>query len=368
MNCIGESGKRKLWGEIYRWMIVMVIISLICGAGCHRPDRMPPARAFYYWKSEMKLDESEKGVLNKLLVRKIFVKFFDVSWNKASQSAIPLAKIAVDSSLPPYFVRSNIEIIPTVFITNECFVKLNSGGVTNLAARVNKLVSALIMSNNLTENNIHELQIDCDWTASTRDLYFLFLKEIKSLIRSNNFALSATIRLYQCKYLKKTGVPPVDRGLLMCYNMGNLRDPSHHKNSILDLDDLKAYTERLDEYPLELDVAFPLFAWKVLFRENKYVGLIQNLPDSVLTNAVMAAQTKNIFTIAKDTVVSGYAFKKNDVVRSEVSIAGDVAAAAMIINDHLATSKPTISLYHLDSLILKNYSLHELEDIYNSFR
>ncbi len=72
------------------------------------------------------------------------------------------------------------------------------------------------------------LQIDCDWTTKTAPKYFYFLQQIREKLDAHEdggtFAslamLSATIRLHQVKYPEKSGMPPVDKGVLMFYNMG----------------------------------------------------------------------------------------------------------------------------------------------------
>ena len=45
--------------------------------------------------------------------------------------------------------------------------------------------------------------------------------------------MSATIRLHQVKYRADTGVPPVDRGMLMAYNLLP-PDQAGERSSILD--------------------------------------------------------------------------------------------------------------------------------------
>ena len=62
----------------------------------------------------------------------------------------------------------------------------------------------------------------------------------------------------------------------------------------------------------------------------------------------------------------GMHLKNGDVLRNEQSNYTEIMKAAALINDRLKNTSATISLYHLDSLILKKYKLDELEDIYGS--
>lgn len=315
-------------------------------------------RSFYYWKTIFKLNGFEKGRLDSLQVKTIYVKFFDVGWDEAGKKPVPVAKLQSTN----YKLPDSIQVIPTVFITNECIKKIDTAQVQLLADNIYLLIHEIITANSF--NSIAEIQIDCDWTASTKENYFNLLKKIKTLW--NNIPISATIRLHQIKFIGKTGVPPVDKGLLMCYNMGNLKNPAT-KNSIIETEELKKYVGNLSTYPLALDVALPLFNWKVLFRSNVYTGLIENLPTEVMNNS-FCIKKENTFEILRDTFLLGHHLKKGDVLRDEQSDYKEVVFAAGEINKQLKNTQPSVSLYHLDSVILNKYTLHELESIYNSMR
>jgi len=312
--------------------------------------------SFYYWKSVLSLTNFEKQKLDSLKVKTIYIKFFDVDWDEAMKKPVPVAKLQASS----YKLQGGISIIPTIFITNECIQKIDTSQVKKLSENIYTLILEIRQANGF--DSIPEIQIDCDWTESTKEKYFLLLNNLKPL--TTNHKLSATIRLHQIKFLSKTGVPPVDRGLLMCYNMGNLKNPSTN-NSILETEELKKYTANLSRYPLPLDVAFPLFNWKVLYRNNQYSGLIQNLPDTVF-NSSFCTQTGNRFKIIKDTLLAGYELRKGDMLRDEQSDIKEVLASANEISRYLKNTFLRVSLYHLDSVILSKYSTHELESIYNS--
>ena len=54
--------------------------------------------------------------------------------------------------------------------------------------------------------------------------------------------------------------PPVDYGTLMIYNTGDPRK-WEERNPILDYRDVHPYLQRLDQYPLPLAAAYPVFIW-----------------------------------------------------------------------------------------------------------
>jgi hypothetical protein len=311
-------------------------------------------RSFYYWKTVFRLSPKEKETLRQLSVQKLYVRLFDVDWDEATHAAKPVAKSIFKESPP-----KNVFITPVVFITQAPLQRLNKNGLDSLSANVASLLSTLAHTNGLQLAN--EVQIDCDWTATTKDAYFSFIHQLKQQPFFQHKILSATIRLHQLKFISQNGVPPVDKGLLMCYNMGNLRYPQT-KNSIIEEDELKKYVNNLNAYPLPLDVALPVFDWYVLFDGNGYKGLLR---DFQLSNE---DGKKQRIEFAADTVINGYAFKSGQWLRHERSEAEVVKKCAALISRKLKAKELTVILYHLDEENLTKYNLHELESFYNGFR
>jgi hypothetical protein len=356
---LGIAGKYK--NKNCSRCFVSIAVWMLLFSCKHKPKERSVERAFYYWKSVFQLNNYEQKLVDSLRVNTIYVKYFDVDWDHDLSRAVPKATLRINDS-----VRSKHQIVPCVFITNTCIARLDSSQLPSLAVNVSKLISDINAQLNVSNR---EIQIDVDWTATTSELYFSFLNQLKSELKkdssTNSAIISATIRLYQVKYIEKTGVPPVDRGLLMAYNMGNLRDPQS-QNSILQVSELKKYISYLEKYPLPLDVALPAFEWTVLFRNNKFYGLVQKLPPAVSSDVVSKKLGNNRFEILKDTLLDGYLFKKNDILRVETSDPKEVLNAADEINAKLSTTKLRLALFHLDSLTLSKYSLHELESFFRS--
>jgi hypothetical protein len=138
------------------------------------------------------------------------------------------------------------------------------------------------------------VQLDCDWTISTRVVYFHFLAALRARL-PQGVALSATLRLHQYRYPDRTGIPPVDRVMLMFYNMGQLDDPDE-PNSILNLAAAQPYLDGAPPYPVPLDVALPVFRWGVLYRDGRMTKLIHDL-----TADELAADTARFVYVAPGT-------------------------------------------------------------------
>ena len=157
---------------------------------------------------------------------------------------MPNATITFSNPLP-----DNIELIPTIYITENCMHQPYKG----LAVKIVKRILQMNETNDI--KNVSEIQIDCDYTARSRDTYYDFLEEIANLLPSN-YRLSATIRLHQLAM----EAPPVDYGVLMLYNTGDPRK-FEERNPILDIRDVQPYLKYLSDYPLPMAAAYPVYNW-----------------------------------------------------------------------------------------------------------
>src|SRR5690606_10207449 len=145
------------------------------------------------------------------------------------------------------------------------------------------------------------------------------LKILKTQPFFQNKTVSATVRLHQIKYQKQNGIPPVDKGLLMVYNMDKLTD-IHVHNSIISLQTAKQYLSSIDKYPILLDIALPIYSWTLLFNQKNGAlrGILRNIRQTDLdNNAIFIPENRQHFRIATDTVYKGYALKKGDIIRHE---------------------------------------------------
>ena len=311
-------------------------------------------RSFYYWKTVFALSPEEQKTLSHLSVKNLYIKFFDVDWNEQRRAVEPVAK-AIFQQRPP----KGIFITPVVFITQEPLKNLDTAGLDELAVNLAKLLSEISAHNGLPLS--HEIQLDCDWTANTKAKYFHLINQLKLQPFFKGKIISATIRLHQLKFVSQNGVPPVDKGLLMCYNMGNLRYPQT-KNSIIDEEELKKYIGNLESYKLPLDIALPIFDWWVLFEGAQYKGLVRGFGRG------KANPDKGRIQFDKDTIISGVSFKAGQWLRHEESEAAIIKKSADLLAVKLKQKKLTVILYHLSQDNLAKYDQNELESFFDSFR
>jgi len=332
-----------------------VFLFLIFTAACSKQEKIL-FPAFYHWKTKLHLSNYEKNILDSLQVKKLYVKFFDLDWDEASADVIPHASLITKGDLP-----QNLEIVPCIFITNRSFKQLPEKKMETLAIRVMEKIDRL--ARQIPGRMIGELQFDCDWTTSTRDKYFRFLEIISKKIKDRHIILSGTIRLHQVKYPKRTGVPPVDRGMLMFYNMGDLENPEE-TNSILNLEKAEHYVGALNDYPLELDVALPIFSWAVAYRGQEMIKLITEItPETLADSTRFVKEGENRYHLLKSTYINGIYLYKGDWLRTEGVTPEALKKAALLLQKNRKKSFANLTYYHLDSVAINRFSYEDFSQV-----
>lgn len=338
---------------LVQYSILFFLIS--CGSK-QAPRQITPA--FYHWKSTFQVSQSERQVLEKLQVQTIFTRFFDVDWN--GNKAVPISVLEM-----PISRKGDVQITPVVYITNRTFQQIEGEEVYSLAGKTTKKIMAMYAQ--VEAGTPKEVQFDCDWSESTKGKYFVFLRQVKKLL-PEAISLSATIRLHQIKYFQKTGTPPVDRGTLMFYNMSSVRDTTT-VNSILDLNIAKKYLYQFENYPLDLDVALPVFGWGAQFRAGQLLDLISPLYEgNLLGNSHFRKVDDRHYEVLKSTYLNGKYIYEGDQIRLEKAAEDDLIESVQLLKNEIRNRDFKLLFYHLDSLSLQNYPYESLENLLHLMR
>ena len=216
-----------------------------CDKQKSQDESLEQCNSVYYWRTDLRLDSTERVFLSQYNINKVYCRYFDVVMNDDDTEPSPNATISFSDTLP-----AGIELIPTIYITEDCMHKPHK----DLAK---KIVDRILQMNETNDiSNIHEIQIDCDYTSKSRQTYYKFLEEVRHQLSSKKYHLSTTIRLHQLSM----PAPPADYGVLMVYNTGNPLK-WQERNPILDYRDVYPYLSRLDDYPLPLATAYPVYQW-----------------------------------------------------------------------------------------------------------
>lgn len=334
------------------------LMSVLLLTTCQLPKDYTVNRSFYFWRQSFNLYTTETTALQWLDINTVYLKFFDVKWDE-HEGAIPVATTYLSTQLP-----DTIATIPTVYITNEVFQKLDAQASADLADKVRLKITDMLAK--IKHSPIPEIQLDCDWTQSTKEKYFHFLETFKSKI-AGNIQVSATIRLHQIKYFKKTGVPPVDKGLLMYYNMGNVKQLDS-PNSILDNEIGAQYISKNSSYPLPLDVALPIFEWGVLFSGKEFKGILNGMNEATLAKeGIFKPFKKNVYQAQRDRTLRGTYIRKGDFLRLENSPFEELQKATTICRQILNTDTLNVSFFHLEASLINQLGHEKLQSLYQAF-
>ena len=244
----------------YNYLIFIILIALTVACN-HDIEPVPdPQPSAYWWKTTWNPDSTELEAVNRLGIKKIYMRFFDVAPDGNSKTPKPLATIQFQKP-----IIQGVKIIPTVFITESCMALVIDKLPKMLAYRV------LQMCETNDIKDVDEIQIDCDWKESSQDKYFKFLDNLRKILKDKNIRLSATIRLHQLRMTP----PPVDYGVLMTYNTGNISTPPR-RNPVLSSKDAEPYLKSLKDYKLPLCAAYPNFSFQLLYNDGALRAILYN--------------------------------------------------------------------------------------------
>ena len=333
---------------IKRFLVGLLFFLLL---SCGKNEK--PMVAFYYWKTIFKLSQTEKEILQDNDVSKLYIRYFDIGLHPLTKEPIPISPIRFQENTQQF------EIVPVLFIQNKVMLLPNLD-IENLAQKTVHLVEEMNAKNKI---DCQQIQIDCDWTLKSKDNYLKFIERFKKLSQKK---LSATIRLHQIKYFKKTKIPNVDSGVLMYYNMGTIANDS--LNSIYSKKIAGNYLKSLKKYPLHLDFALPMYSWAIHIRNHKVIGLRSKLNVEELKKDRNFEQINTIFfKVKQSNYKNGVFYEENDLLKIEAISSKDLKEMANDLEENLRQAPREIIFYDLDEFNIKNYEKNIFEQVVSCF-
>ncbi len=341
-------------------LLFFLTVSFIIITGCKGDGKVSKVhRAAYIWKESGLSDI--KSNLAELEINKLYIKYFEVDYNE-SMGNFPYNK----QKLSPYQLQElteKLKIVPCIFIRNEIFQYNDEKKLDKLAEDIVFLIDKYNQEAENTKNLSDEIQIDCDWTLSTKEKYFYLLKQIKSKSKKT---ISCTLRLYPYKYSDKMGVPPVDKVSLMCYNLISPLK-ADNKNSILDIDEFKKYFDKKIDYPLHIDIALPVYNWSLIY-QNGIFSKSSKINSSQIKS--FAKESKPMwFDIQIDTNLNyDFYLRKGDQIKCEEVSAETIQDAIDVLVKHVRFDKEiTVAVYDVNSNTFLKYSNENFNQFYSQF-
>lgn len=323
----------------YFLSIIVLVTSFLCfSLSCRQKEKASKQISFYYWKTTYAPSPFELKYLEDQKVNRIYLHCFDI----VAENELPLPQGVLIWKQKPL---SSIEYIPVVFIENKVFIESSTAGLDSLCDKMLHLCKQIFSDQDL---KVNEIQIDCDWTASSKENYFHFLQRVKK----NGLIVSNTLRLYQYKYRKESGIAPTDFATLMCYNMGSMKD-AKAGNSILNQNDLQAYLKGQPLYPVPMNVALPIFNWTLLYKGHHFEGILYKIPQT--ENGNWKKVNDGVYVCSRDyfDISCERIFYAGEQIRVENISPQQLSDAKKTIHQYVDNTKNEIIYFDLDSAKLQ---------------
>lgn len=341
-------------------LIVALTILAVSFSGCNSctnttnttvPVTRKNCNGIYHWKTVFNPDSTEWDFIKRHNIGRMYVRMFDVAHDPTTNlwscenEIIPVGTTRFLQQIP-----DSMEVVPTVFITMDAFRRIDSNSDEH-ARKIFNRISAMCEANKIP--NVHEIQIDCDYSQYDSYRFNNFCKFIKELL-PDTIELSATIRLHQLTQ----SLPSVDRGVLMVYNTGGISSPKT-KNSIINISDIKSYLN-FSKCKIPLDVAYPAFQWSLLFRNDKFMGILYRMDwsDTTLYQPI----DSNRYRVLCNHDCGETSLKEGDIIRTETSDINMILQVKRNIEEKYNFGSAI--LYHLDNKNLSTYNDDEIHKIY----
>jgi len=338
-----------MWYKFKAALFGILALCLFSAIGCKK--KSSAQTAYYYWKTGLQLNKAQQALLQNTASNRLYLRFFDLVWNEQRKEVIPNAMVSVNMPLQDF------RICPVIYITNKAFEHTQPEAAEQLALKVSQLIEKMAVKYGIS---YQQVQMDCDWTVATKESYFSFLKAFK---KHSKKQLEATIRLHQVKYPERTGVPPVDKGLLMFYNMGKLSGDPHAPNSIYNAADAEKYVAALGHYFLPLDIALPVFSWSLQIRNGRLMQIYGKIDRTQLDVNANFERLDNgtVYRARRSFYLEGIYVKDGDLFKLEDMDRERLEEAANQASKYLTPlENRNIIYYELSSV---NLSLLKEEDI-----
>lgn len=389
--------------------VVAVVAIALCFTSCKMrksSEKESELRCFYYWRTSLDFDKQDDRIAKKLGVQRLYVRLFDIDWSYGWNQMELKGRLRIES-----LARDSLaSIIPCVYITNRSIEHCHDSDVSAFALRTAAQIEAYISAfkkqylqnryyryldsfhigaleygsperkagDSLVSSLLHrdtnnvagictEVQMDCDWTVKTKEKYFRFLQEIKKHISGRT--LSCTLRLWQYRDRDKAGIPPVDRCMLMCYNVSN---PKYDENAnAIARPDIIAQYLKTKKYPVELDIALPVYSWAAMYKYGEFSQLREAMNEEDIARDTVNFQSEgnHRYRFLVDTLIGDSYYRTGDVFRIDQLTRQELAAVADVVKQNINIQPSTrIAFFSWDTTYINRYGISFLDSLYTSLR
>ena len=145
----------------------------------------------------------------------------------------------------------------------------------------------------------------------------------------------------------------------MCYATSSPME-NDTRNSILDMELLKAYTNNINDYPLNFDVILPIYSWGIVTNHLGQVKLVNGLTEADLQTPMFEKQDNNLYLVKEDGFLQSLYVNAGFTVKIE-TITPELLAETKRYLDHQIDRDFPWVYFHLSQGFLDRFTIEDLK-------
>lgn len=244
---------------------------------------------------------------------------------------------------------TTIAIVPVIRLNSDYFLQCREP----IAWQASRLLQEIVQfQQQYRLPTITEIQVDFDYTADNRALYFSLLKRLKLLSKDK---ITITLNLEKLK--EKQALPPVDGAMLMLYDFGGdaLGVPT-----IFNEGRLFSYQEDLKNYPLPLNFALATFRRTSLVRNHTVMATFP-FDDGVLRDdAHFVFSGNNRYEVIETCDMQGIHLQKGDILVGDEATAETITRSMAFIQAATHQEKIEIAFFSISTRMMEEFTASQL--------
>lgn len=239
---------------------------------------------------------------------------------------------------------TTIDIVPVIRLNSDYFLQCREP----IAWQASRLLQEIVQfQQQYRLPTITEIQVDFDYTADNRALYFSLLKRLKLLSKDK---ITITLNLEKLK--ERQALPPVDGAMLMLYDFGGdaLGAPT-----IFNEGRLFSYQEALKNYSMPLSFAVATFSRTSLIRNNALVATLQLDAGILRDDAHVVFSGNNRYEVIKTFDMQGIHLQQGDILVCDEATAETITKSLQFIQSATHQEKIEIVFFSISNQMMEQF-------------
>ena len=239
---------------------------------------------------------------------------------------------------------TTIAIVPVIRLNSDYFLHITEP----IAIQASRLFQEIVQFQNKYQiQAITEIQVDFDYTAKNREIYFSLLKSLKIVSKDK---ITITLNLEKIK--EKQYLPPVDGAMLMLYDFGGdaLGAPT-----IFNEGRLFSYQEALKNYSMPLSFAVATFSRTSLVRNHTVVATLHLDATILRDDAHVVFSGNNRYEVIRTFDMQGIHLQQGDILVCDEATAETITRSMAFIQSATHQEKIEIAFFSISNQMMEQF-------------